>query len=123
MKKISLILLIAVISLAAVISFGCGSSGLNGTYEGILPCADCPGLETIITFNPDGTYHMEETYIESDVDTIITDGTWTLEGEIITCAAGDYEFEYKLISEKEIKWAPDSEEITETDLNWSLLKK
>ncbi|OFW64970.1 MAG: hypothetical protein A2Z35_01880 [Actinobacteria bacterium RBG_19FT_COMBO_36_27] len=123
MKRLLSILLIVVISLAAVISFGCSKSELSGTYEGTLPCADCPGLQTLITFNSDGTFYMEETYLESDVEPRITNGTWVLNEDIITFSAGDYKFEYKLISEKEIRWAPGGEEITGTDLNWSLLKK
>ena len=123
MKKLLLILLIVVISLAVILSFGCSKSKLSGTYEGTLPCADCPGLQTLITFNSDGTFHMEETYLESDVEPRVTDGTWILDKDIITFTAGDYKFEYKLISEKEIRWAPDGKEITGTDLNWSLLKK
>ena len=123
MKKLLLILLIVVISLAAVISFSCSKSKLSGTYEGTLPAADCPGLQTLITFNSDGTFHMEETFLEKDVEPTITDGTWVLDGDIITFTASDYKFEYKLISEKEIRWAPNGEEITGTNLNWSLLKK
>ncbi len=66
---------------------------------------------------------MEETYLERSDKPIVTNGTWTLTGDIITFTAGDYKFEYKLISEKEIRWAPDGKEITGTDLNWSLLEK
>ena len=123
MKKLLLILLIVLISLAAVISFGCSNSKLSGTYEGTLPAADCPGLQTLITFNSDGTFYMEETYLESDVKPVITNGKWALDADIITLTAGENKFEYKLISEKEIRWAPDGEVITGTDLNWSLLKK
>ena len=123
MKKLLLILLIVVISLAAVISFGCSKSKLSGTYEGTLPCADCPGLQTLITFNSDGTFYMEEIFLERDDKPTITNGKWVLNGDIITFTAGDYKFEYKVISEKEIRWAPNGEEITGTNLNWSLLKK
>jgi hypothetical protein len=123
MKKTLLILLVVVISLATVISFGCSKSKLSGTYEGTLPAADGPGLQTIITFNSNGTFHMEETFLEKDVEPRITDGTWVLDKDIITFTASDYKFEYKLISEKEIRWAPNGEEITGTDLNWSLMKK
>ena len=123
MKKLLLILLIVVISLATVTNFSCSKSKLRGTYEGTLPCADCPGLQTLITFNSDGTFYMEETYLESDVETRITNGKWVLNVDIITFTAGDYRFEYKVITEKEIKWAPGGEEITGTNLNWSLLKK
>jgi len=123
LKKLLLILLIVVISLTVVISFGCTKSKLSGTYEGTLPCADCPGLKTLITFNSDGTFHMEETYLERSDKPTITNGTWVLNKDIITLTTGDYKFEYKLISEKEIRWAPDGQEITGTNLNWSLLKK
>ena len=114
------------ISLTTVTSFGCSKSELNGTYEGTLPAADGPGLQTIITLDSDGTFHMEETFIESDVEPRITDGTWILDGDIITFTVEEGivgDFEYKVISEKEIRWAPNGEEITGTDLNWSLLKK
>ena len=123
MKKLLLILLIVVISITAVISFGCSKSKLSGTYEGTLPCADCPGLQTLITFNSDGTFHMEETYLERDSKPTISNGEWVLNGDIITFTVGDYKFEYKLISGKEIRWAPGGVEITGTNLNWSLLKK
>ena len=123
MKKLLLILLIIVISLTSVISISCAKSKLSGTYEGTLPAADGPGLQTLIAFNSDGTFHMEETFLEKDVEPRITNGKWVLNGDIITFTAGDYKFEYKLISEKEIRWAPDGKEITGTNLNWSLLKK
>ena len=123
MKKLLLILLIVMISLTVVISFGCSKSKLSGVYEGTLPAADGPGLQTIITFNSDGTFHMEEIFLEKDVEPRITNGKWVLSKDIITFTASDYKFVYKLISEKEIRWAPNGEEITGTNLNWSLLKK
>ncbi len=123
MKKILIILSVAAIILVTLLSIGCNKSQLSGTYEGTLPCADCPGLQTLITINSDGTFHMEETYLESDVETMITDGNWVLDKDVITFTVDDYNFEYKVISDKEIRWAPDGEEITGTDLNWSLLKK
>lgn len=122
-KKTKLILLVVLISCAIISISGCGRSAIGGTYEGTLPCADCPGLDTLITFNSDGTFHMEEIYLERSEEPIITEGGWVLDGDIIHFTAGDYKFEYKVISEKEIRWAPDGEEITGTDLNWSLLKK
>jgi len=33
-----------------------------GTYKGTLPCADCEGIETEITFNADETYKMTMKY-------------------------------------------------------------
>jgi copper homeostasis protein (lipoprotein) len=123
MKKLLLITLVVLISLTAIMTFSCSKSKLSGTFEGTLPAADGPGLQTIITLNADGTFHMKETFLEKDVAPRITDGKWVLNGDIITFTAGDNKFEYKVISEKEIKWAPNGQEITGTNLNWSLLKK
>ena len=39
----------------------------NGTYKGILPCADCEGIETIITLNSDETFTIKETYLKKNV--------------------------------------------------------
>jgi uncharacterized lipoprotein NlpE involved in copper resistance len=30
----------------------------SGTYEGVLPSADCPGTKTRLTLNPDGSYRL-----------------------------------------------------------------
>ena len=35
----------------------------EGTYEGILPCADCEGIKTVVTINKDNTYVAKETYV------------------------------------------------------------
>jgi len=35
----------------------------NGTYKGTLPCADCEGIETILTLNPDQTYILFTNYL------------------------------------------------------------
>src|SRR4051794_38368415 len=35
-------------------------------YSGKLPCADCAGIETVLTFIPDSmTYRMKETYLNT----------------------------------------------------------
>ncbi|MDZ7838801.1 MAG: hypothetical protein U5N58_13190 [Actinomycetota bacterium] len=53
---------------------------------------------------------MEETYLESDVETTINEGAWSLKKDVITFNSGDYQFEYKLISPQQIRWAPEGEE-------------
>lgn len=35
----------------------------NGTYKGVLPCADCEGIETELKLNADKTYELKETYL------------------------------------------------------------
>ena len=35
-----------------------------GVYEGVLPCADCPGIETRLTLQRDGRYELSTRYID-----------------------------------------------------------
>ncbi|MEN2280758.1 copper resistance protein NlpE [Algoriphagus sp. SE2] len=35
----------------------------NGTYSGIVPCADCEGIETTLTLNDDLTYTIVTNYL------------------------------------------------------------
>ena len=35
----------------------------KGTYKGVLPCADCKGIETEIVLNADQTYKMTRKYL------------------------------------------------------------
>ncbi|MEC9486934.1 MAG: copper resistance protein NlpE [Prosthecochloris sp.] len=49
----------------------------NGTYRGILPCADCEGIETVITLHPDGTYRKTTTYLGRNQKVFIDEGTFT----------------------------------------------
>ena len=38
----------------------------NGTYKGVYPCADCPGIETTVVLNNDGTFSYTGVYQERD---------------------------------------------------------
>lgn len=37
-----------------------------GTYEGLLPCADCPGIKTTLELKDDHTFILKETYEDRD---------------------------------------------------------
>ena len=37
-------------------------TSVAGTYEGTLPAADCPGIKTVLTINPDSTYQLQQDY-------------------------------------------------------------
>lgn len=39
-----------------------------GSYTGILPCADCSGIETILDIKADGNYTLDETYQGKKMD-------------------------------------------------------
>jgi uncharacterized lipoprotein NlpE involved in copper resistance len=54
-----------------------------GTFQGILPCADCPGIDTRLTlvqYGPniaEGTYSLQQTYEDRNVKPLVTAGDWT----------------------------------------------
>ena len=60
----------------------------RGTYRGVLPAADCPGIETTLTLKPDGTYSLHEEYLERDAR-FDTEGAYTLHGNLLTLEGSD----------------------------------
>lgn len=84
MKQLAITLLLA----AGTISlFGCHARSqyteqpltpMAQSYQGVLPCADCGGLETSLFLEKDGTFVLKEIYRESrDGDQAMAEyGTW-----------------------------------------------
>lgn len=63
----------------------------KGTYTGVLPCADCEGIETVITLNEDLTYYSSETYAGKQVKPFTKKGSfsWSRDGSNITLRGND----------------------------------
>jgi uncharacterized lipoprotein NlpE involved in copper resistance len=59
---------------------------LAAFYTGNLPCTDCDGIQTLLTLNadPQRSYTLEEQYQGKQPKTVNSDGTWTVEGNIVT---------------------------------------
>jgi uncharacterized lipoprotein NlpE involved in copper resistance/heat shock protein HslJ len=57
-----------------------------GAYEGILQCADCPGIKTRLTLNRDGTYKLVTQYLERQnaAETVRGLFTWQHNGNAIS---------------------------------------
>lgn len=57
----------------------------EGTYEGLLPCADCEGIKTVVTLNKDNTYVIKELYVGKDMKPQESKGTfkWDDKGQKI----------------------------------------
>jgi len=57
-----------------------------GTYEGVLPCADCPGIKTRLTLNKDGTFERMTQYLDRKVaaETVSGSFRWQANGNAIT---------------------------------------
>lgn len=59
----------------------------HGTYHGVLPCADCPGIETTIHLHEDGTYEIIRKYLDRGDDAVFRSSgvfSWDARGFIIT---------------------------------------
>jgi len=61
-----------------------------GVYEGVLPCADCPGIRTRLTLRQDGTYELSRLYIDRDREPRLAGGrfTWQPGDSAIALEAG-----------------------------------
>ena len=57
-----------------------------GSYSGVLPCADCEGIQTTVTLNADGTYERTLLYIGKSADPIRQSGqfSWNTAGSAVT---------------------------------------
>ena len=67
-----------------------------GTYEGITPCADCPGIRTRLTLQADGRFELSTQYLERPVAPQTARGqfSWNAGGSTITldAAGGNQQF-------------------------------
>jgi heat shock protein HslJ len=48
----------------------------QGVYYGVTPCADCPGIQTIVWLNEDMTYRITTRYLERQKDSTEYSGTF-----------------------------------------------
>ena len=63
----------------------------DGTYLGILPCADCEGIQTTLRLNKDLTYEIKTKYLGTDEKVTGRTGTfsWNEQGNKITLKVSD----------------------------------
>ncbi len=57
-----------------------------GTYQGVLPCADCPGIRTRLVLTADGRFELSAQYIDRAVAPRVRSGQvqWNEAGNTIT---------------------------------------
>jgi len=63
----------------------------NGTYQGVIPCADCEGIETTITLFSTGKFKRTQKYLGKDGKLFVEEGDfqWNEQGSAITIASED----------------------------------
>lgn len=70
----------------------------EGTYEGVLPAADCPGIETTITLNKDKSFAMRSSYLERN-STFNEKGTYTVNVDTLSLKNTKGEPSYYLVKD------------------------
>jgi len=82
----------------------------EGTYKGVFPAADCPGIETTLILNPDKTYTLHSVYIDRDSS---FDDKYTLKGNLLTLKEENGEISYYKVEENRVRLlTDDKQEIT-----------
>lgn len=70
-----------------------------GTYEGLLPCADCEGIQTTYHINNDGTFVSNEVY-KGTKDQFKTTGTWEYKNGVLLLKSASDPTQFLLRAEK-----------------------
>jgi len=100
----------------------------QGTYYGSLPCADCPGIETVVTLNANGTYRMTSHYKEANEGDLSYAGQfqWTKDGSsvILNNADGNGNSRTLKVGENKLFWLDATGKAVTGDLagNYTLQK-
>ena len=57
-----------------------------GTYEGVTPCADCPGIRMRLSLQDDGRFALSTQYLDRQVapQTVVGPFTWNVAGDTVT---------------------------------------
>ncbi|MGE4322957.1 MAG: copper resistance protein NlpE N-terminal domain-containing protein [Sphingobium sp.] len=84
-----------------------------GTYRGMLPCADCEGIDTVVILQSDGTYRSQSRYVGRDEKVFTEQGrfAWNAAGNTVTLAA-DQPVRYFVGENRLTRLAPDGSPVT-----------
>ncbi|SIT20794.1 Uncharacterized lipoprotein NlpE involved in copper resistance [Chryseobacterium ureilyticum] len=96
----------------------------NGTYEAVVPCADCSGIKTSLTLNDDKTFNITEEYLDrnsknNDKGTF----SWDSTGSIITLKGKTANYKYKVGENILIQLDMDGKEIDGPNKDLYVFKK
>ena len=95
-----------------------------GRFAGILPCADCPGIEMQLEIAADGTFALRETYQERGTTTE-TRGTWTVDEAGMRLLLDpdtkeDADRAFTIVSRDEVRALDPAGQPVDSTLNYSL---
>lgn len=102
-------------------------------YTGDLPCADCEGIDVVLTLKTDGTFTQSNTYRGRDVQPYMESGKWqTIQGDAMNPQAKVFELtfdqegsstQFYLVSGNELQQLDENKALVEAPFNTSLTKK
>ncbi|MGG5210068.1 copper resistance protein NlpE [Chryseobacterium sp. MIQD13] len=95
-----------------------------GTYEAVVPCADCPGIKTALTINNDKTFSITEEYIDRNSKNQ-DKGTfeWDAAGSVITLKGKSANYKYKVGENVLFQLDMEGKEITGPNKDLYIFKK
>ncbi|MFH6965273.1 copper resistance protein NlpE N-terminal domain-containing protein [Flavobacterium plurextorum] len=102
------------------------SASFSGMYIGTLPCADCGGILTYITFNTNGTISKTTSYQDNDGTSETEYGIFILKDKIVTVTIGKDQSEFYLIKSDSVIALVDEgkkEETSQLAANYRLTKR
>lgn len=97
------------------------------SWQGDLPCADCPGIRTTLTLLPDGSYRRDDAYLGTDEpgDTIFGEiGRFTLDrsGERLSLiGSGEGRGQFLALADGNLRMLDSSGEEIDSNLNYTLI--
>jgi hypothetical protein len=98
---------------------------LAAFYTGTLPCADCDGIVTMLTLNADEqqSFTLEEEYQGKKSKTVESNGTWAIDGDIVTLTGKSSATKYQLIDKGLVSLNKDGSKRDEKSAEKFLLTK
>jgi len=95
----------------------------EGTYKGVFPAADCPGIETTLILKKDKSFAMDSQYIDRN-QSFNESGKYTINGNLLTLISNSGAEEYYKVEENQLrKLDMDKQEITGELAEHYILKK
>ncbi len=95
-----------------------------GTYDAVVPCADCPGIKTSLTLNNDKTFSITEEYIDRKSKSDDKGSfEWDATGSIITLKGKTAKYKYKVGENMLIQLDMDGKEIDGPNKDLYVFKK